>query len=106
MRRTCNIGTVCHKQAYYQVFQSNMILQFSTDYSCFNILVQTVPHARRARLSHRKNILRLKIREAKDGNGLGDIWGTTLRNTDEELKAFWGSMVLREYRTGDYTRRL
>ena len=31
----------------------------------------------------------MKIREAKDGNGLGDIWGTTVRNNDEELKTFW-----------------
>ena len=31
----------------------------------------------------------LKIREAKDGNGPGDIWGTTVRNKDEELKTFW-----------------
>ena len=31
----------------------------------------------------------MKIREAKDGHGPGDIWGTTVRNKDEELKAFW-----------------
>ena len=37
-----------------------------------------------------------------DGNGPGDIWGTTVRNKDEELKTFWDlSMVLREYRMGD-----
>ena len=36
------IGTGCHKQACYQVFQSNMIMQFSTDYSCSMISVQTV----------------------------------------------------------------
>ena len=41
-----------------------------------------------------------------DGNGPGDIWGTTVRNKDEELKTFWESMVLLEYRMGDYTRRL
>ena len=41
----------------------------------------------------------LKIREAKDGNRPGDIWGTTVRNKDEELKTFWES-------TGDYMRRL
>ena len=33
----------------------------------------------------------MKIREAKDGNGPGDIWGTTVRNKDEELKTFWES---------------
>ena len=48
----------------------------------------------------------LKIREAKDDNGPGDIWGTTVWNKDEELKTFWESIVLREYRMGDYTRRL
>ena len=48
----------------------------------------------------------LKIREAKDGNGPGDIWGTTVRNKDEEINTFWESMVPREYRMGDYTRRL
>ena len=36
----------------------------------------------------------LKIREAKGGNGPGDIWGTTVRDKDEELKTFWESMVL------------
>ena len=41
----------------------------------------------------------LKIREAMDGNGPGDICGTTVRNKDEELKTFWE-------RTGDYTKRL
>ena len=30
-----NIGTGCHKQAYYQMFQVNMIPHFNTDYSCF-----------------------------------------------------------------------
>ena len=50
--------------------------------------------------------LRLKIQEAKDGNGPGDIWGTTVRNKDEELKTFWGSIVLQVYRLEDYTRRL
>ena len=65
----------------------------------------------------------LKIREAMDGNGAGDIWGTTVRNKrvpisgfmgifatedwDEELKTFWESMLLREYRIwGIVTRRL
>ena len=33
----------------------------------------------------------MKIRETKDGNGPGDIWGTTVRNKDEELKTFWES---------------
>ena len=33
----------------------------------------------------------MKIREAKDGNGPGDVWGTTVRNKDEELKTFWES---------------
>ena len=46
------------------------------------------------------------IREAKDGHEPGDTWGTTVRNKDEELKTFWESIVLREYRIGDYTRRL
>ena len=52
-----------------------------------------------------------------DGNEAGDIWGTTVRNKgvpisgfmgifatedrDQELKTFWESMVLREYRMGD-----
>ena len=52
------------------------------------------------------------------GNGAGDKWGTTVRNKrvpisgfmgifatedrDEELKTIWESMVLREYRMGDY----
>ena len=40
-----------------------------------------------------------KIREAMDGNAPGDIWGTTVRNKDEELRTFWE-------RVGDYTRRL
>ena len=40
----------------------------------------------------------LKIREAKDGNGPGDTWGTAVRNKDEELKTCWESMVLQEYR--------
>ena len=31
---------------------------------------------------------------------------TKVRNKDEELKTFWESMVLREYRMRDYTRRL
>ena len=51
-----------------------------------------------------------------DGNETGDIWGTTVRNKrvpisgsiaifatedrDEELKTFWESMILREYRMG------
>ena len=35
----------------------NMILQFSTDYACFKIFVQTVSLARSARLSHGKNVL-------------------------------------------------
>ena len=52
-----NMGTSCHDQAYYQVFEANTILQSSTDYSCFKISVQTVPFARRARLSHGKNVL-------------------------------------------------
>ena len=41
-----------------------------------------------------------------NGNGPGDIWGTTVRNKDEELKTFWESMVLWniEYRMG-ITRR-
>ena len=33
-----------------------------------------------------------KIREAKDDNGAGDIWGTTVRNK-EELKTLWESIV-------------
>ena len=33
-----------------------------------------------------------KIREAKDDNGAGDIWGTTVRNK-EELKTLWDSIV-------------
>ena len=46
----------------------------------------------------------LKIRETKDGNGAGDIWGTTVRNKRVPIsgfKIFWESMVLREYRMGD-----
>ena len=42
----------------------------------------------------------------KGGNGPGDIWGTAVRNKDEELKTFWESIVLRVYRMGDYTREL
>ena len=34
----------------------------------------------------------------KDGHEPGDIWGTTVRNKDEELKTFWESIVLGEYR--------
>ena len=34
-----------------------MILQFSTDYACFKVSVQTVSLARSARLSHVKNVL-------------------------------------------------
>ena len=41
-----------------------------------------------------------------DGNGPGDTWGTAVRNKDEELKTFWESMVLREYRMRDYTKWL
>ena len=41
-----------------------------------------------------------------DGNEPGDIWDTTVRNKDEELKTFWESMVLREYRMEDDTRWL
>ena len=35
----------------------------------------------------------MKIREAKDSNGPGDMWGTTVRNKmeDEELTTFWES---------------
>ena len=40
-----------------------------------------------------------------DENGPGDIWGTAVRNKDEELKIFWESIVLRVYRMGDYTRK-
>ena len=59
----------------------------------------------------------LEDSRAKDDNGAGDIWGTTVRNKrvpisgfmgifasedrDEELKAVWKSMVFREYRMGD-----
>ena len=33
----------------------------------------------------------MKIREAMDNNGPGDICGATVRNKDEELKTFWES---------------
>ena len=52
-----------------------------------------------------------------DGNGAGDIWGTTVWNKrvpisgfmgifaaedgDEELKTIWKSIVLRKYRMGN-----
>ena len=37
---------------------------------------------------------RLKIREAKDDNNrAGDMWGTTVRNKDAELKTLWESIV-------------
>ena len=36
---------------------------------------------------------RLKIREAKDDNGAGDIWGTIVRNKNEKLKTLWESIV-------------
>ena len=57
-----------------------------------------------------------------DGNGAGDIWGTTVRNKrvpvsglmgifatedrDEELKTIWESMVLPEYHMGDCHQKL
>ena len=56
-----SIGTGCHKQAYYQVFQTNMII-FSIDYSCFMISVQIVLLTRRAGLSLGKNVLQHALR--------------------------------------------
>ena len=56
-----NKDTDCHKEAYYQAFQANIILQFSTDYSCSKISVQTVSLARRARLSLGKKRLTTRV---------------------------------------------
>ena len=39
-----------------------------------------------------KHTKQKQIREAKDDNGAGDIWGTTVRNK-EELKILWESIV-------------
>ena len=64
-----NIGTGCHKQVYYQVFQADMILEFSTDYSCFKTSVQTAPLARRARLSHGENVLQ-HVSRAQSGRAV------------------------------------
>ena len=37
---------------------------------------------------------------------MDDIWSTTVRNKDEELKTFWESIVLRVSNAGPYNSRL
>ena len=94
-----NMGTSYHKQAYYQVFHANMILQFSTDYSCFKISVQTVPLARRAHLSHGKNVLQHALR----AQAVERSWTISLPKTSitkllrEFERAHLNEQALREY---------
>ena len=62
-RETTGLCGVQHRHGLSQagilpsVSSDHDTAQFSTDYSCFKISVQTVPVARRARSSHGKNVL-------------------------------------------------